>query len=121
MAFKGLFIGVDRYASSEISWLDCATRDAVALDALFSDNLGDNTKLLVDENATRAGIKGAFEELQNCDEDDTVVISFSGHGSETHELITHDADPKDLKNTAIPLEELKTWFAEIPSKRLVIF
>lgn len=121
MAFKGLFIGVDRYASPNINWLNCATRDAQILEALFCDNLGNDTRLLLDKDATRSGIKAAFEDLQKCDEDDTVVISFSGHGSETHELITYDADTADLKSTAIPLEELKDWFAKIPSRRLVIF
>ncbi len=40
MAFKGLFIGIDRYNSTEINWLSCASRDATALHALFSDTLG---------------------------------------------------------------------------------
>jgi len=26
--FRGLFIGIDRYASDAISWLSCAERDA---------------------------------------------------------------------------------------------
>jgi hypothetical protein len=42
MAFKGLFIGIDRYASTEINWLSCASRDARALHALFSDTGGRN-------------------------------------------------------------------------------
>jgi hypothetical protein len=29
--FRGLFIGIDRYASDAISWLSCAVRDASAL------------------------------------------------------------------------------------------
>jgi helicase len=33
MAFKGLFIGIDRYDSPEINWLSCANRDAKALHA----------------------------------------------------------------------------------------
>jgi hypothetical protein len=33
VAFKGLFIGIDRYASTEINWLSCAARDAIALHA----------------------------------------------------------------------------------------
>jgi hypothetical protein len=40
VTFKGLFIGIDRYASAEISWLSCASRDAIALHALFTDTLG---------------------------------------------------------------------------------
>jgi hypothetical protein len=34
MAFKELFIGIDRYDSPEINWLSCANRDAKALHAL---------------------------------------------------------------------------------------
>lgn len=56
MAFKGLFIGVDRYASAEINWLSCASRDATALHALFSDTLGGETTLLRDGQAKVTGI-----------------------------------------------------------------
>jgi helicase len=56
MAFKGLFIGVDRYASAEINWLSYARWDATALHALFSDNLGGDTMLLTDGQATVAAI-----------------------------------------------------------------
>lgn len=120
MAFHGLFVGIDRYASPGINWLSCAKRDAVALEALFGDTLGGTTTLLVDGNATRAGIEEAFGRLAGCDPADTVVISFSGHGSETHELVTHDADPSDLPRTAIPLDELTAWFSRIPAKRLIL-
>lgn len=57
MALQGLFIGIDRYASSSINWLSCARRDAVALHSLFADNLGGNTKLFTDKEATRAAIE----------------------------------------------------------------
>jgi ATP-dependent DNA helicase len=57
MAFRGLFIGIDRYISAGIDELSCARRDAVALEALFADTLGGRTVLLTDEAATRA--KGA--------------------------------------------------------------
>ncbi|MBB3148571.1 replicative superfamily II helicase [Phyllobacterium trifolii] len=120
MAFHGVFIGVDRYQSDQISWLSCARRDAVALQALFADTLGGTTTLLVDDDATRSGIHAAFEALETCTADDTVVISFSGHGSESHELVTHDADPYNLAATAIPLDELTDWFSRIPAGRLII-
>jgi replicative superfamily II helicase len=121
MAFRGLFIGIDRYASVAINELTCARRDAVALDALFLDTLGGETKLLLDAEATRAGIEQAFAHLAACDDDDTIVVAFSGHGSETHELVTHDAEITDLPRTAIPLDELQKWFSRIPAKRLILF
>src|SRR5260370_9907373 len=120
MAFYGVFIGVDSYRSSDINWLCCARRDAVALEALFADTLGGATTLLVDEDATRDRIHDAVAALTACGPEDTVVISFSGHGSGTHELVTHDADPGNLSASAIPLDELTDWFSRIPAARLVL-
>jgi replicative superfamily II helicase len=120
MAFKGLFIGIDRYDSPEINWLSCASRDAKALHALFTDTLGGETMLLTDEQATVAAIRERFEQLATCDPDDVVVIAFSGHGTETHELVGHDTDPYDLARTTIPLTRLGEWCSRIPSRRLLI-
>ncbi|WP_222872669.1 caspase family protein [Hankyongella ginsenosidimutans] len=93
MPFRGLFIGIDRYSSTGIDELTCARRDATALEALFFDTLGGSTVLLADAEATRQRIEDAFGDLAGCGPEDTVVIAFSGHGSETHELVTHDAIP----------------------------
>ena len=65
-------------------------------------------------------IEAEFQRLTVCNPDDTVVIAFSGHGSESHELITYDADVLDLPRTAIPLDELMEWFSRIPSRRLIL-
>lgn len=121
MAFRGLFIGIDRYVSSGIDELTCARRDATALEALFADTLGKSTVLLTDADATRARIETAFAELTSCAPDDTVVIAFSGHGLESHELVTHDANLADLAGSAIPLALLQEWFSQIPAKRLILF
>jgi helicase len=121
MAFQGLFIGIDRYASSEINELTCARRDAVALEALFTDTLGGSSVLLTDGDATRERIASEFANLAACHPDDTVVIGFSGHGSETHELIPYDARVNDLPTTAVPLDQLQAWFSSVPARRLVFF
>lgn len=120
MAFEGLFIGIDRYASAEINWLSCASSEAIALHALFTDTLGGETTLLTDERATVAAIGEQFGRLAACSPDDVVVIAFSGHGTETHELVGHDTDPYDLAGTTIPLTMLGEWCSRIPSRRLVI-
>ena len=120
MAFKGLFIGIDRYASTEINWLSCASRDARALHALFTDTLGGETALLTDEQATMAAIEDRFGQLAACSADDVVVVAFSGHGTETHELVGFDTNPRDLTRTTIPLARLGEWCARIPSRRLLI-
>ncbi|WID99678.1 DEAD/DEAH box helicase (plasmid) [Bosea vestrisii] len=121
MAFRGLFVGIDRYLSTDINELSCARRDAVALEALFADTLGGTSTLLVDQDATRARLQTEFEALEGCAPEDTVVICFSGHGSETHELVTHDTQIDDLAATAIPLELIEQWFSRIPARRLVFF
>jgi helicase len=121
MAFRGLFIGIDRYASPRISELSCASRDAVALDALFADTLGGTSVLLTDGDATRARIEAEFSALSTCDLSDVVVIAFSGHGTKTHDLVAHDTDVAHLSKTAIPLDLIQEWFSRIPAKRLVFF
>jgi helicase len=118
-SFRGLFVGIDRYASSAISWLSCAERDATALHALFADTFGDGGELLTSEQATRAAILAQLEALKGCSENDFVVIAFSGHGSELHQLVTYDAEITNLAGTTIPLAELADHFAEIPARRLV--
>jgi superfamily II DNA/RNA helicase len=122
MRFHGLFIGIDRYMSLQVNWLSCARRDAMALEALFADTLGgSSTTLLADADATRQRIEAEFASLAACDTEDMVVIAFSGHGSETHELVTYDTDIRDLPGTAIPLDVLAEWFSRIPARRLVFF
>lgn len=120
MAFKGLFIGVDRYASPGIDWLSCSGRDAMALHALFSDSLGGETVLLMDAEATVACIREKFERLATADPDDVVVIAFSGHGTETHDLVAYDTEPFNLEETTIALTTLGEWCARIPARRLLI-
>ena len=57
MAFRGLFIGIDRYRSLAIGDLSCARRDATALDALFADTLGGKARsLLRTAHAMRASL-----------------------------------------------------------------
>src|SRR5260221_10659517 len=108
LRFRGVFVGIDRY--KHVRWLSCARRDALGLHAAFTDNFGDGADLLVDGQATRANITAAFERLFSCDKNDLVVIAFSGHGSESHQLVTFDADPNDLENTGISLALLVEWF-----------
>src|SRR5918912_355453 len=119
MAFYGLFVGINKHASNLINELSFARRDAVAMHALFTDTLGGDTKLLTDEQATRAAIEGELGRLTTCREDDVVVISFSGHGTPTYQLVTYDADRRDLEGTCIRLDVLAGWLSHIPARRLI--
>lgn len=120
--FHGLFVGINRYRSKSVRRLASASRDAKALHALFSDNLGDtDTALLVDRDATCAAVVAALTELQTrSTSEDVVVISFSGHGSTTHELVTYDADPDNLPSTSLPLDQFTELVSAIPARQLVV-
>lgn len=83
MAFRGCFIGIDRYAARSISELASAVRHAEALHALFADNFGGDGRLIVNEQATAAALRTALAGLHTCDAADIVVIAFSGHGTST--------------------------------------
>jgi helicase len=119
MGFYGLFIGVNRHESNLINELSFARRDAIALHALFTDTLGGETKLLTDEQATRGAIEEGLSHLTACDEDDVVVISFSGHGTPTRQIVTYDADRRDLEGSCIPLDTLAGWLSRIRARHLV--
>jgi len=122
MRFHGLFVGIDRYASPLISDLTCAARDATALYALFCDTLGAGDSILLsDGSATREGLINALRTLSTVKDDDTVVISFSGHGSDCHHIVTYDTDPMTLDATALHLDELTSLFSNIPAKNVVLF
>lgn len=86
--------------------------------ALFADTLGGDAKLFLDKQATRSEIENEIQKLSQCAEDDVIVIYFSGHGTNSHEIVTYDTDRNDLENTSIPLDILTEWFYKIPSKRL---
>lgn len=117
--FHGLFMGVNRYASPSVSELRFAEADARALHALFADTVAGECTLLVGEAVTRPAVEEQFTRLASCGEDDVVVITFSGHGSETHELVTHDARIEELTASTVPLVRLTEWFSAIPARHLV--
>lgn len=118
MAILASFIGVDKYADSEIRELTGAGRDATALWALFSDNIPNlRAELLIDEKATvqaiRDGLRGT---LTAAESDDIVIISFSGHGSHDHRIAAYDTSLNALANTTISMEEIANLFRQTQAK-----
>ncbi|SDI89782.1 Replicative superfamily II helicase [Frankineae bacterium MT45] len=119
--FRGVFIGIDRYDSPEIGNLASAARDATALHALFSDNLGGACTLITDSDATTRRLRDELDALAHiCTDDDFVVISFSGHGSDSHEIVTFDTDRYNISGTALALSEFTDLISAIPAKHLLI-
>ncbi len=113
--FRGLHIGIDRYADPNIQWLSGAVRDAEALHALFADTFGSKPALLTDESATGSAIRAALEALAfEAEDDDIVAITYAGHGSEDHHLIPYDGDIHRITDTCISLGELADLLSAIP-------
>lgn len=116
---RGLFIGIDKY-TAPINRLSCARADAIALSSLFRDNSDGRVELLADADATRQRILDALKDFQHASEDDLVVVSFSGHGTDDHRLVPVDAMADDLASTCISLDDLAAYLDAIPSKQLVV-
>jgi len=121
MPLLGAFIGIDKHLDHRARDLPGARRDATALWALFSDSVPKiQAKLLIDADATIEGMRQAFDEtLGAAGPDDTVIISFSGHGTNDHRIVTHNTTLETLNQTAIPMSELATRFRESKAKAVL--
>ncbi|MDX6528490.1 MAG: ATP-dependent helicase [Blastocatellia bacterium] len=111
---KAAFIGIDKHEHPGIRDLTGARRDALALWALFCDTIpGIEAKLLTNEDARISAIREALEAtLGAAADDDTVILSFSGHGTKDHRIVTFDTKLERLINTTISMKELATRFKE---------
>ncbi len=47
-------------------------------------------------------------------------IAFSGHGTTTHELAPHDADPHWPADTLISIADLSRWLSAVPARNLLL-
>jgi hypothetical protein len=92
---RAAFIGIDCYADPRVRDLTGARRDATALWALFADNLpSDAIRLVTDSQATAGAVRAALDDtLGSAAPEDTVILSFSGHGTHDHRLVAHDTTP----------------------------
>jgi len=107
MAIFARFIGIDKHANDHIRDLTGARRDATALWALFCDTMPDiKAELIVDANATMERIRWALDEtLGIAGPEDTVILSFAGHGTHDHRLVVHNMVFEGLDGSTIPMGE----------------
>jgi tetratricopeptide (TPR) repeat protein len=114
-----LLIGISKYKRADLN-LQFADADATVFSQLLESQRGggippENLTLLTDEKASLAAVRLAFQDLlkRRAGKDDTVVILVAGHGtvdgSDAY-ILTYDADPQDLKSTALPMTELTALF-----------
>lgn len=121
MALLAGFIGVDLYLDQSIRELTGCRRDAEALWALFSDSIPDiQAKLITNEDATVDAIRQIFHAtLGAATSSDTVVLSFSGHGTSSHQIVAYDTSRVDPANTTIPMDELARYFKETQAQAVL--
>ena len=122
MAIHACFIGIDRFVDPKIRDLTGARRDALGLWALFTDTLPDShLQIVVDADATFARIRQVLDEtLGAAGPDDTVILSFAGHGSRDHRLLVHDTHAADLPGTSISMAELANRFRDTRARAVLL-
>ena len=108
---KAILIGAGRYASPEIPEVTSAARDAAALASVLND--GDETAdvlCLIDGEATAETARSKIAEaLAGAASNDTVFISYAGHGAPGRRLVLSDTDPHAFDATTLSLD----WLADL--------
>lgn len=118
-----LLIGINSYPYVAGARLAGARNDVVRVGRLLRDRFGfpdDHLLLLVDEEATQAAIRAAFEELLGrVGREDSVVCFYSGHGSRLaapersegwlESIVPHDSGRGEHPNRDIADVEIDRW------------
>ncbi|MEU6354951.1 DEAD/DEAH box helicase [Streptomyces sp. NPDC047072] len=120
MKLHGLFVGIDYY-DAEYDRLRYAKRDAAALGALFADNLDGKATLLLDGDATKEKFVTEMRRIAEASNDEElVVVAFSGHGITGGALAMHDTQPDRPTETSLSLDELADLTREIRARALLL-
>ena len=115
------FVGVNKHLAPEVTDLVGASKDAIALWALFRDTVPDiDAKLIIDEDATVINVRCALlDTLINASENDDLVLAFSGHGTHNHRIVTHDTSISDLESSTISMSEIAECFRKTRAKSVI--
>lgn len=120
MAVFGIFIGVNKYKDPSIRDLAGARNDARALGALFEDTLGIACQIITDEQATLINISNALNDLLSAASSlDTVILYYSGHGSQDHRITAYDTELSSLDSTTISMETIANFFSHSMAKNIL--
>ena len=126
-----LLVGVSQFQDEQWRDLRYSSKDAEDLAAALRDPTRghfDQVRVLSrPEETTRAAILAALRQLrqQATRPDDVVVVYFSAHGTLARDgqgelkryLVTTDASFRAIPQTALPMDELKSEFDQLPSRR----
>ena len=127
--------GVSRYAHPDdgLGNLKFAARDAQSVVDLLKDPLvagwsESNIEVLIDQRATRAGLRDALERAAaGLQSEDVLFVYIAAHGAAdpfersggSLYLLLHDGRLSDLPRTALPMEELQTFLRSRVTARVV--
>ncbi|SCW63362.1 Caspase domain-containing protein [Rhizobium mongolense subsp. loessense] len=106
-----LLIGVGTYLDPNISELDGPTNDVNRFRELLLSGYrfpDENICVLTDEHATHAAVEEAFQKVlldRIASKNDVVLIYFAGHGSQTED---HNSDEADGRDETIILHDSRT-------------
>jgi uncharacterized caspase-like protein/peptidoglycan/xylan/chitin deacetylase (PgdA/CDA1 family) len=119
-----ILVGIDEYKK----WphLQYAVRDAEGVRQVLVQKFGfspERVTALKNEQATRAGILGAFHDLRP-QPNDRIFVFFAGHGAtrklssgrDLGYIVPYDADPDNLALDAIPMTEIQNIAESLPAK-----
>jgi hypothetical protein len=130
---RAVVIGINEYKLATARKLGGSVNDAEKLfGPVLVEHCGfekGDVKVLTDGQAVRAKVQVAFEKLQRCEPDDSVVVFFSGHAvpssspdvfgrndQEQVYLILHDTtDQPGYLTNGVTAEELHRWMQGIPA------
>jgi uncharacterized caspase-like protein/peptidoglycan/xylan/chitin deacetylase (PgdA/CDA1 family) len=126
-----ILVGIDQYKKWPL--LQYAVRDAEGVGQALVQKFGfapERVITLKNEQATRAGILGAFHDLMGhagaggLQPNDRVFVFFAGHGAtrklssgrDLGYIVPYDADPDNLALDAIPMTEIQNIAESLPAK-----
>ena len=122
-----LLIGISQYQNAQIRPLRYAHEDALLMEQLLKSPRGgelapEDITVLVNEAATTAAIKTAFETiLKRATPKDTVILLMASHGTVVESsnarlrgayIVTYDSDPEDLAATALPMPAVQRFIRD---------
>ena len=110
-AKRALLIGINKY--QQLPWLSGSRNDVMVIQAILVRRYGfpaENITTLFDEAATRSAILNALESfVASAGPRDTVLVHYSGHGSQVKDLDNDEADnldeticPHDARTSNVP-------------------
>jgi len=110
-----LHVGIDDYSySGGIGSLEGCVRDAKDMRTAFNTN---NSKLLLDEEATRKDILGSIEwYMNNLKKRDLLIITISAHGTINNNdfaIVPYDAETQNRLGTLLPMYYVMNALSEI--------